>query len=128
MTLTNELVIERLGNYNQMPPNWVEITESEYYWRFSIKRGAQPEFRQAIAGKHKHYSSVYLWIDPDYSGIGFVVEYDGRATRSEIDAYKPLYFKWTWCEHEFETTHRANCYWEGTCKKCGYHEAIDSSG
>jgi hypothetical protein len=134
MTATKELVAERLGGWGKMPPRWERITESEWLWRFSIKRGEHlQEFRQIAIDEdgvegQSFVKSTYLWIAPDYSGIGFVVLYNGRATRSEIDAYKPLYFKWRWCDHEFRTTHRSNCYWEGECVKCGYRDAIDSSG
>lgn len=31
-------------------------------------------------------------------------------------------------QHNFKTTHTANCYWEGVCTTCGMRKVIDSSG
>ena len=114
--------------YNELPKNHEVITESEFFWRWSIMPAKRIyQHRQVKIGAF--WRNVSMFVHPgDYSGIGFYLEYDGKATRVEIDAYKPVYFKWQVCEHEFETTHTGNCYWEGKCTKCGYVKAVDSSG
>jgi hypothetical protein len=137
---TREQVTEKLGGYNNMPPNWHEITESEFYWRYGHEANRFHDYRQCkvmtVNGfgaprtdkyTREVYLSVYMFVNHDFSGIGFIKHYNGQATRSEIDAYWPQYFAWTWCEHEFETIASHMCYWEGRCKKCGYVRAIDSS-
>jgi hypothetical protein len=127
----NQLVDDKLGTgFNELPPNTTKISESEFYWRWSIRPArSYYQYRQVRLGPKNYPCSVSLFVHPgDFSGIGHWIEYDGRATRAEIDAYKPHYFKWHICEHDFETiTSRMN-YWEGRCTKCGYEKAIDSSG
>lgn len=117
-----------LGGFNKIPDGYEVINESEYYWRWNIKPAKSIyQYRQVVIDDR--YKDCSLFVHPgDYSGIGFYLEYDGRATRVEIDAYKPIYFKWKVCEHEFETMHSGNCYWEGKCTKCDYVKAVDSSG
>jgi len=39
----------------------------------------------------------------------------------------PRFFVWKVCEHECTSTKLGNCYYEYTCKKCGYTYRIDSS-
>lgn len=114
---------EKLGGYNSMPPNCEPISESEFLWKVSYKT---PMFRQVQI--ENHWRDVYMFVQPDLNGVGYIRKYDGRAMRVTEDAYTASYFKWTFCNHEYETTHQGNCYWEGTCKKCGFHNAIDSSG
>lgn len=123
MANTDHIIEKELGGYNSMPPNVEYITESEFLWRVSF---GNPIFRQVLIDGH--WRDVYMFTQPDLSGVGFIRKYDGRAMSAAEDAYSAQWFKWTYCEHEYETTHRANCYWEGTCKKCGYHHMIDSSG
>ena len=114
--------------YNELPKNHEVITESEFFWRWSVMPAKRIyQHRQVKIGAF--WQNVSMFVHPgDYSGIGFHIDYNGRATRSEIDAYKPTYFKWVVCDHEFETTTTANCYWEGKCTKCGYVKSVDSSG
>jgi hypothetical protein len=122
-------VESRLGHFNDLPPNWKEISESEYYWRWTIMPARRIyQFRQVQLHEREPYRNLSLFVHPgDFSGIGFILEYDGRATRVEIDAYKPRYIKWAVCEHDFETITQRMSYWEGRCTKCGYEKAIDSS-
>jgi hypothetical protein len=127
-----------LGGYNEMPPNWETITESEFLWRF--QQNWKNEFRQIplpsigygegreSLGSREIFCDVHMWVAPDLSGVGFITHYNGRATRSTEDAFFAQFFKWTHCEHQFETTVSRMSYWEGTCSKCGYHKTIDSSG
>jgi hypothetical protein len=138
--LTREQVEEKLGGYNSMPPNWEEIYVSEFLWKFGQKNhDAFQAFRQVVlptvgfGQKQKHigakdgFCHVFFWVNADYSGVGFIIHYNGMATRSETDAFFPQYFKFHYCEHDFETTISRMSYWEGKCKKCGYVKAVDSS-
>jgi hypothetical protein len=134
---------ERLGGYNDLPPNWTEITESEWAWRFTGLRGVQfTDFRQAkmkslgrpwSGGKHVYppqemYHNIHMWVCWDWKGLALVADYTGEATRSEVDAFKLRYFKFHYCDHDYETTVSRMCYREMVCKKCGTKDTIDSSG
>jgi hypothetical protein len=128
----------KLGGYNEMPPNWQEITESEFIWRWGqqqrisvFRQVILPTFdshgSQKITGKRKMYCDVNMFVNSDFGGIGWIEHYNGAATRSEIDAYKAQWFKWAWCEHSYKTTLSRMCYREYECEKCGYKMAVDSS-
>lgn len=125
---------EKLGGYNSMPPNWTEINEGEFLWRFCQKHAnGYQDFRQVKlpstgyhGDKRASWCHVYLWINMDLAGVGMIVHYNGRCA-DEDHGYHPQYFKFEYCQHEFETTVSRMCYWEGKCKKCGYVKAIDSS-
>jgi len=135
----NELPKE-FGSFNDMPPNWEEITESEFIWLFNVKPANRKQYyRQVVLPTVKgHYShsvvpdykatcSVFFWVFPDFSGVGFITHYNGAATRSREDAYFAQWFKFKWCEHEWETLVSRMCYHEYRCTKCGYKEVVDSS-
>lgn len=130
--------VQELGGYNDMPPNWQEITESEFLWRF--QQSWKPEFRQVVLpsvrygegradlGSQEIFCNVYMWIAPDLSGVGFIRHYNGVATRSKEDAFFAQFFRWTYCEHDFETLESRMTWWRGRCRKCGFVSSIDSSG
>lgn len=133
--------IEGLGSYNDMPPNWRTITESEFFWLFGQTATARHEYRQVVLPtviygqsqdeqfKRELYCSVNFWVNPDRSGIGFITHYNGVATRSDIDAFWPQYFKFHVCDHKgtAKTTVSRRCYNEYECTNCGYKWSVDSS-
>lgn len=116
----------KLGGFNQMPPNWRKITLSEFLWLWAVKPASRTrDYRQAkIADR---YHDVNMFIFPDFSGIGWITYYDGRATRADVDAYQADWFKFDYCDHDWETITQRMSYWEGECKLCGYRKAVDSS-
>lgn len=125
--MDSEEIREKLGEFNEMPPNVEWITESEWLWRCGHMYNCPVDYRQVKLPDERTYHGVYLMIAADFSGVGFVRVYDGKATRATIDAFKARWFKFKYCNHEFETTLQYNCHWEGKCKKCGYESVIDSS-
>lgn len=127
---TKSTPVDVVGRYNEMPQNWSEITESEFFWRWGISPASMHTtqvHKQVRLSEGEALRNVTCFVHPDGGGIGWICIYDGRATRSEIDAFKPVYFKWYSCEHDFETTKTSRCYWEGRCTKCGWEIYVDSS-
>ena len=126
---TTKLVNGKLGTgYNDMPPNWEEIKESEYYWRWSIMPAHSIFQHRGVILDNCHHD-VSLFVHPgDFSGIGFWVYYDGKATEAEVSAYKPHYFKWKVCDHDFKVVGSSMCFRRYKCKTCGYEYEVDSSG
>jgi hypothetical protein len=140
MELSKDTIREQLGGYNELPPNFETITESEFLWRFGQKHASgATEYRQVVVpsvgygegrdslGSREMYCSMYMWVNHDFAGVGFITHYNGQATRSEIDAFFPQYFKFKVCDHDFETLEERMGWWKGRCRKCGYIHAIDSS-
>jgi hypothetical protein len=126
---------QKLGHFNDYPPNVEEITQSHFLWLWSVspawrKREYRQAFKRDEFGERidRQMHELHFWIFPDFSGIGWESHYDGKATRSEIDAYTCTYFKFIYCDHEYETIENRMSYWVGKCKKCGYTKAVDSSG
>lgn len=131
----------KIGGYNDMPPNVSMIKESEFLWLFGQKHAnGYQDFRQVklptvtYDGKRENigaietFCHVYLWINTDLSGVGMIRHYNGVATRSRVDAFFSQYFRFHYCKHDFETLEQSMSWWKGKCRKCGYVEAIDSSG
>jgi hypothetical protein len=56
----------------------------------------------------------------------FVMEDNTAIGCAQIGAMGTAYFK-CGCKHDYETTQKRMCYWEGVCRKCGHHHMIDSS-
>lgn len=139
--LSKTEILEKLGGYNEMPPNWETIQESEFLWRFGQKHAnGGTDFRQVVLpsvpfgkdrryrGERETFCNVFMWVNFDFAGVGFIIHYNGMATRSESDAYHAQWFKFHYCDHEFITITQRMCYWEGQCSKCGFVKAVDSSG
>ena len=51
----------KLGGFNEMPPNWTTITQSEFHWKFGMDSGRRLVFRQVMLPTARHGE---LTIDP----------------------------------------------------------------
>ena len=86
-----------MGGYNEMPPNWRKITQSEFLWLFGqgqkkmhfrqVKHPSVPFGKLEVDPAREMYCDVYFWDFPDHSGIGWITHYNGMATRSREDAF-----------------------------------------
>jgi hypothetical protein len=119
-----KLINERLGSYGQYPPNSEEITQSEFLWLWEVKPAHRIKQYRQVRDKNNERATLWFWVFPDFSGVGWRTSYNGRGK----DGYTCTYFKFAWCEHDWETIINRMTYRVYVCKKCGYRNEVDSSG
>ena len=116
--------IEAFGQGNTAPSNFREITEKEfceshYYIDYSVVAMEYSQIRRLQDGTElPKMVAVNMYINA--FGHGWAME-------RRYHEGKVVYYKFELCVHEYETTKKARCYWEGKCKKCGMLHAVDSS-
>jgi len=115
---------EVFGEGNVAPANFREVTDEEF--------------------THAHYYTGYSYVAIGYSQItrlndgtelpdrvhgNLYINSFGKGWLMEIRHWqnKVVFWLFDLCQHEYETTKTAKCYWEGKCKKCGHLHAVDSS-
>lgn len=110
---------EKFGKWGSLPPNMKECDADEFWHYFGTYTPIYMEYRQVQKPRH---CTLNLFVYSD--GTGFALE---RQTKNAMGT-EPKFYRFAVCEHEYEVTHRSNCYREMRCKKCGYETSIDSSG
>lgn len=138
--ITGGDVDPRYGGFNDFPPHWEPCSTSEFWGKFSsYGPGNRSEFRQmgrldgkwvrGQAGTNLPLLSAHLFFYGDGSGLAVSVDYNYVSRDGETDyTYTPSFFKFTLCQHDFESTVSRMHYNESTCRKCGYVKIVDSSG
>lgn len=123
------------GDYNDLPPNWKELTEKEFaqspFFTYS------PEFME--------FRQVRLTPNGPFEGLRmfWLNEKEGYALVRDYWAGKVRYFSFAVCVHEWHGVTRAelaekwpqhvkrytpgNCCHNSVCLKCGDFRFIDSS-
>lgn len=116
----------KYGDCSHLPPNFKEITASEFASsKFFIYSPAFWEYRQinghnAPEDAKKFAGDLKLAYFYDGTGVAFASHYTG--------GYAPRYFSFAVCEHKTKTERNVGvCLTEYTCSACGYVETIDSS-
>lgn len=109
---------------NKAPANFREITEKEFC-NSHYYTGYSPAAIQYVQLTHANYGTelknrVHGNMQINSFGKGFLIEL--RHWENKV-----VYWLFDLCQHEYETTKKYNCYWEGKCKKCGHLHAVDSS-
>jgi len=109
---------------NTAPANFRAITEAEfchshYYTGYSYAAVGYFQFTRSN-DKNEFKERVHGKIFINSFGKGWLQEI--RHWENKV-----VYWLFDLCQHEYETTKKANCYWEGKCKKCGHLHAVDSS-
>jgi hypothetical protein len=121
------------GNFNDAPPNFREINETEFCnSEFFVYTSIHTESRQIILDRNKNYIyflNVKLFLLSNGYGFGISADYKNKKIK---------YYKFEICQHEFrEPTEdeynkfhliKGMCIHNSICKKCGYIKSIDSSG
>jgi hypothetical protein len=117
LCLENEEVV---GGYNDLPPNFEEITEEEFAQsQFFSYEPIKVEFRQCKGLKDDDYlQSVWIYWFSDYSYI---------TIWSDFWAGKVHYGKGYLCKHKWKNMESRMCYTKDVCVLCGYIKEIDSS-
>lgn len=131
--------VEKFGNFNQLPPNFRQITESELIknTKFFSTTPEYIEYRQPTPDNVKDTNlqkfftpGVYLYFYRDGTGVGISSSYhDGKV----------YYFKFALCDHKYyrlssEQAKEKNIYHYGMfcnvyeCTHCGLVKTEDSSG
>jgi len=124
-----KILEEKLGGYNDFPPNWIEITQSDFLRRTLMCVPQYIDYRQMYSTKkdgrtknfHQTYTPATLYIYQDLSGVAVERVYQHNGT------YTAKYYAFIACVHDFETVTQRMCYSKSKCKKCGYVMEIDSS-
>ena len=128
--MSREEFKKKYGSFNDAPPNFKEISESEFaqsmFWTYS------PDYtdHRQITDFEKQCLSVKLYWFYDGNGFGMARDYYGGKVR---------YFRFYACEHNFRELsvsesrekglpHFGNCYHVMECRKCGFIQSYDSSG
>ena len=113
---------DRFGGFNDYPPNWVEVTESELIrGGMMIYAEQYQEFRQMFRrdGNSEKMIAATLYFFPDGSGYAIETDYEARKFR---------YYMFAACLHEFgEDLGKRVGEHIYKCRKCGYRKEIDSS-
>jgi hypothetical protein len=103
--------------YSDEAPDNIESLEE---WRFvatlTQESPRMTVWRSHSLPGHKWSTAVRWFVMNDNTAIGC----------AQIGALGTAYFK-CGCKHDYKTTHKRMCYWEGVCPKCGHHHMIDSS-
>lgn len=115
------------SNFNDVPPNFREITEKEFAQsKFFVYSPERWEYRQITRKEDlerlQRKSALVIRMAHFYDGTGIAIE-------SDYWAGKVHYFWFGACEHKERTQRNiGNCLNEYTCKNCGFVETLDSSG
>ena len=109
---------EIIGGYNDLPPNFEEITEEEFAQsQFFSYEPVKRQFRQ-VNGLNDYLTNINLYWFADGSGIGI---------RSDFWAGKIYYSKFYICKHKWKNIESRMCYTKDVCILCGYVKEVDSS-
>ena len=114
---------EMFGRYNDYPPNWKPISDEDFWDIFLRASVWKQEFRQMLRDDEPMVEAM-LYFYFDETGLAIVSEPTKDFHR------KPKFFRFAFCEHEMVGVPEESrmCYHVTRCKKCGYKDAIDSSG
>lgn len=131
--MKNKAFTEIPGGFNDVPPNFREVTEAEFSksWFFTYPSDIR-EYRQMIRDSEgKPLQSVLfvtLFMMSDGSGFGLSRDYY---------AEKVKFYKFEVCQHDWRPMtddemrerglRRMSCQHESVCSKCGYVRIVDSS-
>lgn len=124
---------EQFGGYNDLPPNFKEITLEEFAQSKFFSYGPMwVDYKQIdrLQWDESHYLSLILF--GLYDGTGFAIHNDYWSK-------KLRFFKFARCEHEYREltqqecgerriNHFGMCWHVIECQKCGRIESYDSSG
>jgi tRNA U34 2-thiouridine synthase MnmA/TrmU len=123
---TQDKFREDYGGYNDLPPNFKEITYQDFIdSQFFTYTPQLIDNRQAYNVDKKgnrvgNYRGLHLYLFGDGTGIAIEKYYDNGK-------WALKYHKFAKCEHEYTEKTIGRCLHEYKCKKCGYTEEIDSS-
>jgi hypothetical protein len=122
-----------LGHPNSPLPNMKEISLEEWtrhqYWTYmpvatGYRQITRIEELRAIGiappkfGTSDQIMPIRWFQMHDKTGIAVHNDWHNKKLRV---------FAWAVCEHEDVGRKLGNCYYEYTCKKCGYKHTVDSS-
>lgn len=110
---------ENFGGFNDVPPNWREVTEGEMTdHRIFEQVPRAVQFRQMRVGEGRPLLSTQLYFFDDGSGYGRAVDYAARHIR---------WFVFARCLHVEEVIETGRSHTVYRCKKCGCKRCVDSS-
>lgn len=117
---------DKIGGYNDMPPNMVDIDESEFFSEFRRKSWKYYGPRQACADKERRgrMTELHLWFDRIGDGVGFKMMPVPGGRHGDV---RPVYFKFGPCVHDYVHKNVGRCLHRYTCSNCGHSYEIDSS-
>ena len=133
--------LKRDLGYNYLPEPFREATLSEFLWSLSIYSPSEVGHRQVWernddgVGTRIATFKIFWFYD---CAIAVEIKYDGKATRSEIDAFTIGKIYRIGCDHKWRTINREECLqrdiWHGgrcwhvtECTECGMMRSYDSS-
>ncbi len=125
---------EWMGDYNDIPSNYEEITSDKFWYRFLMQltrstTGSHYVTREPatkkgqklfvkLKGKH-----LRTWYDNNAQvGVGIV-----EKIHNAFMVTPEIYFSFHGCVHKYETQNLGRCWNRYTCKKCGHSYESDSS-
>lgn len=134
----------KFGNYNDAPPGFKEISESEFAMSDFFQYYPTHIGMKQIIGlpNERHMLTVTLYYMPQGNGFGMAyvsekIDYK-EGQRIVVEPARVRYFRFG-CNHQFreygpeEAKEKGlgyssgNCMHNYICDKCGYTECVDSS-
>lgn len=110
-------------------PNREEITDHEM-WRMFSSWSPQEWMWGGTTEWEGDWGTLTILYCPvmNHAGGGYAVwaPYSSRDYKKKD--FKPRYFSWIQCKHEFVHKLLGNCWHGYTCSKCGAQYDVDSSG
>ena len=77
----------------------------------------------------RHLGRLDIYSDGScYFIVQDYVDHKAEVKPASHHGWYPRFFMWQVCDHETTSKKLGNCYYEYTCKKCGYTHRVDSSG
>ncbi len=122
----------RFGGFNDVPPNFVEITEAQFWMQFSVYPFTKVGFKQVRFEGKGPYEDLHLFFYGNDEGVGYARVYEHHKPIGQGYGWcaPKLYFKFGLCEHEWVGVPEKSrmCYHVTRCTKCGRENHVDSSG
>jgi hypothetical protein len=132
------VIQDRLGRYNDFPPNMTEITEEQFLAEavFGIYSPVYLDYRQAypktadgVKDVHQMYTTLRMYIWSDFNGVLASEKSLGYVKGKDGPQYERKFYRFKYCEHQMVGVPEKsrNCYSVSRCTKCDYVNAVDSS-
>lgn len=128
------IVKEHLGGYNDIPPNWTEITAHEY--AIAVQRNSIFKNERRQISSLEGRLPVHLMIFHDMTGVASSAEYkkivDDQSPHGRYD-YETKFFRFgcdhlykevSWNRDKYGNQYSCDHLWK--CEKCGREMVVNS--